>query len=82
MTSIDTGRPVLAFRAVSDLADAFDPGTLAAMQYDAEQLATRGDETDGAWQALADALGAACAIAEHDERCRELGRSKEAGRGR
>ncbi|SNY72927.1 hypothetical protein [Paractinoplanes atraurantiacus] len=58
----------LALRAVSDLSDAFDPGTLAAMQYDAEQLAARNDETAGAWQALADALGSACALAEHDER--------------
>jgi hypothetical protein len=46
-----------AFRTIGDLADAFDPGTLAAMQYDAEQLAARNDETAGAWQALADALG-------------------------
>jgi hypothetical protein len=55
----------LAFRTVGDLADAFDPGTLAAMQHDAEQLAAQGDETAGAWQALADALGEACVLAEH-----------------
>ena len=47
-----------------------DAGTLAAMHHDAEQLAGRSDETAGAWQALADALGAACAIAEHEERSR------------
>ena len=65
-----TPAPALAFRTIGDLADAFDPGTLAAMQDDAEQLAARSDETAGAWQALADALGAAGAIAEHDERSR------------
>ena len=63
-------RAVLAFRAVSDLADAFDAGTLAAMHDDAEQLATRSIETAGAWQSLADALSAACAIAEHEGRSR------------
>jgi hypothetical protein len=66
----EQGQVTLAFRAVSDLADAFDAGTLAAMHYDAEQLAERSDETAGAWQALADALGAACAIAEHEGRSR------------
>jgi hypothetical protein len=70
MTATTGERPTLAFRAISDLADTFDPGTLAAMQYDAQQLAARSDETAGPWQALADALGAACAIAEHDERGR------------
>ena len=69
-TQQEPGRVTLAFRAVSDLADAFDSGTLAAMHYDAEQLGARSDETAGAWQALADALGAACAIAEHEERSR------------
>jgi hypothetical protein len=39
---------MLAFRAVSDLADAFDPGTLTAMHYDVEQLAARKDENAGA----------------------------------
>lgn len=63
-TATNTRGGRLAFRAVGDLADAFDPGTLAAMQYDAEQLAARGDETAGAWQAFADALGEACVLAE------------------
>jgi hypothetical protein len=70
MTITDTSSDRLTLRAVGDLADAFDPGTLAAMQYDAEQLAARSDETAGAWQALADALGAACALAEHERRSR------------
>jgi len=67
-TTTDTLGSRLAFRTVGALADAFDPGTLAAMQYDAEQLAARNDETAGAWQALADALGEACVLAERQGR--------------
>lgn len=61
-------RPRLAFRAIGDLADAFDAGTLAAMRADALQLAATGTATAGGWQALADALGEASAIAEHEGR--------------
>jgi hypothetical protein len=49
------------------LAAAFDPGALAAMQHDAEQLAAQPAETAESWQRLADALGEACVLAEHAE---------------
>ena len=55
----------LPFRTAGDLADVLDPGVLAVMQTDAQQLAGRAGTTGGAWQALADTLGEACALAEH-----------------
>ncbi len=60
--------PVLAFRAVGDLADAYDAATLTVMHDDARALAERGGAGAAGWQSLADALGAACAIAEHEQR--------------
>lgn len=72
MTTTST-RPVapqpparLAFRAIGDLAEAYDAATLTVMHHDARELAARGGAGAGGWQSLADALGAACAIAEHE----------------
>lgn len=63
-------RPRLSLSSVGDLVDAYAPDVLAAMQADAAALADKGGITAGAWQAFADALGSACAIAEHERRTR------------
>jgi hypothetical protein len=60
----------LPLRAIGDLADTYDAASLTAMQDDAQELARRGGPGAGGWQSLADALGAACAIVEHERRPR------------
>lgn len=60
----------LPLRTIGDLADTYDAAALTAMQDDAQELARRGGPGAGGWQSLADALGAACAILEHEGRPR------------
>jgi len=82
MTTTATGRRAvpsqarLPFRTAGDLADTFAPDVLTVMQADAQLLAHRPGPSAGSWQALADTLGEACAIAEYERRDRTVRRDR------
>ena len=76
-TAAPTGsRARLPFRTAGDLAEAFAADVLTAMQADAQALAERPGPSAGSWQALADSLGEACAIAEREQQLQRTPRRR------
>jgi hypothetical protein len=73
-------RARLPFRTAGDLAETFAGDVLTAMQADAQALAERSGPSAGSWQALADCLGEACAIAEHEQQLQRTPRPRRSSR--
>jgi hypothetical protein len=69
-------RARLPFRTAGDLAEALAADVLTAMQADAQALAERSGPSAGSWQALADSLGEACAIAEREQQLQRTPRRR------
>ena len=69
-------RARLPFRTAGDLAETFAADVLTAMQADAQALAERSGPSAGSWQALADSLGEACAIAEREQQLQRTPRRR------